>query len=84
VDLLLYYWIHSPDEETIDEYLHRNSSGVQELIQGSQFERIWIYDSDSGKVLWKREKYRGWSKWLWLLGKIFLLLKRKLRLELHP
>jgi hypothetical protein len=84
VDLLLYYWIHSPDEEAIDEYLHRNSAEVQELIQGSQFERIWIYDSDSGRVLWKKEKYKNWRKWLWLLGRIFLLLDRKHRRLPHP
>lgn len=79
VDLLLFYWIQSPNEESIDEYLNANSSEVRELIQSSQFERIWIYDSDSGKVLWKRENYKGWRKWLWLLGRIFLILKRKLR-----
>jgi hypothetical protein len=84
VDLLLFYWIQSPDEESIDEYLNANISEVRELIQSSQFERIWIYDSDSGEVLWKREKYTGWRKCLWLLGKMFLLLKRKLRRGPHP
>jgi hypothetical protein len=79
VDLLLYYWIQSPLEETIGDYLLRNILEIQELIQGSQYERIWIYDTDSGKVVWKREKYKGWRRWLWLLGRIFLILKRKLR-----
>jgi hypothetical protein len=78
VELLLFYGAQSPGEEDINKYLHRNRSEVQELIQGSPYEKIWIYDSDSGKILWNRDKYRGWRKWLWLIEKRILILKRKL------
>jgi hypothetical protein len=54
VDLLLYYWIQSPFEETIDEYLLTNSREIEELFQSSQFDKIWIYDCESRKVLWMK------------------------------
>jgi len=59
VDLLLYYWRQSPYEETIDEYLLRNSREIEERFQSSQFDKIWIYDCESRKVLWTKERKGG-------------------------
>ena len=58
VALLLYYWM-SHLEETIDDYLYRNRSEIQELIQGSQYEKIWIYDYESRNVLQKIQMLTG-------------------------
>lgn len=59
VDLLLYYWRQSPYEEAIDEYLLENFPDIELQFGSSQFNKIWIYDCDSRKVLWTKEKKGG-------------------------
>ncbi len=59
VELLLYYWRHYPDEATkaaIFEHLARNRESTEQLVQQSQFERVWIYDWHSKAVFWNYER----------------------------
>ncbi|MGC2163444.1 MAG: hypothetical protein WA634_16160 [Silvibacterium sp.] len=55
IDLLLYYWRQGPYTDTICDYLLWNNRDIEGQLQNSQFARIWIYDWQSGKVLWKTE-----------------------------
>jgi hypothetical protein len=56
VDLLLYYWRQCPYEPAIQDYMSENRYEIERLIKNSQFDKIWIYDWQSGKVLKKIER----------------------------
>jgi len=56
IDLLLYYWRQGPYEESIDNYLRTNCRDIEARFRSSQFNKIWIYDWPSGKVLLKIER----------------------------
>ena len=59
VDLLLYYWRQSPYEDTIMEYLNKNSLEIDKLLHISQFTNIWIYDLESETILWKTQRKKA-------------------------
>ncbi len=53
VDLLLYYWRQGPYQPVVDDYLLTNRRDIEGSLRNSQFDKIWIYDWDLGKVLWQ-------------------------------
>jgi len=54
VDLLLYYSMQAPPEDSLLEYLKRYEAEISQLIRDGPFSRIWIYtDSPPRKVLWQ-------------------------------
>jgi hypothetical protein len=59
VDLLLYYWRQDPYEPVIRDHLSKSRYETEKLLLNSQFDRIWIYNYRSGKVLWKDERHKG-------------------------
>jgi hypothetical protein len=56
VDLLLYYWRQRPYQPAIQEYMDENRCEIGKLLKSGQFDQIWIYDWQSGKVLQKIER----------------------------
>jgi hypothetical protein len=55
MDLLLYYWRQGPYQPVVDDYLFTNRRNIEESLRNSQFDKIWIYNWDLGKVLWQIE-----------------------------